>query len=80
MGTYGDHLCAIKVTSHSCPDPLQRTVIAEARGGAGHHVLGRIRLLVAEGRSGVLMSYVAEGRLFDDVVVQECDVTLIAHK
>lgn len=51
------------------PDPLKRTIVTEPRSG-GHHVLGRVWLLVAKGRSGVLMSYMAKRRLFDDVVVQ----------
>jgi len=50
-------------------DPLKRTIVTEPRG-RGHHVLGRVWLLVAKGRSGVLMSYVAKRRLFDNVVVQ----------
>lgn len=49
-------------------DPLKRTIVTEPRG-RGHHVLGWVWLLIAKGRSGVLMSYVAKRRLFDNVVV-----------
>lgn len=49
-------------------DPLKRTIVTEPRG-RGHHVLGRVWLLVTKGRSGVLMSYVAKRSLFDNVVV-----------